>query len=84
MYVFDEPFSNLDKELSHELIIEKKQIFTELRSTVIFISHDLHEAFTMADELFVMSKGKIIARGSPEKILHSKDERAIKLLEAQR
>ncbi len=82
VYLMDEPFSNLDKTLSQELITELKQIFTRLSATVIFVSHDINEAFAMADRIYVMHEGKIILEGEPRKILDSKDERVIKLIKA--
>ena len=80
VYLLDEPFSNLDKELSRELTVELKQIFERLNATVIFVSHDISEAISIADRIYVMHEGKIILDGEPEKILKSKDERVIKLL----
>ena len=82
VYLMDEPFSNLDKTLLQELTAELKQIFTRLNATVIFVSHDINEAFAMADRIYVMHEGKIILEGEPRKILDSKDERVIKLIKA--
>mgnify|MGYP003307793299 CR=1 FL=1 len=75
IYVFDEPFSNLDKATSMQLTSELKKIFSKLDSTVIFISHDIQEAIMMADKIFVMEEGKIIASDSPRNLLKSKDKR---------
>ena len=80
VYLMDEPFSNIDKELSRELTVELKQIFTRLNATVIFVSHDVSEALTIADRIYVMHEGNIILEGEPEKILKSKDERVLRLL----
>lgn len=82
VYLFDEPFSNLDKKLSIELIAELKQIFMRLNATVVFVSHDTNEALSIADNVYVMHKGKFIFEGSPEKILKSKDERITRLLKS--
>ncbi len=80
VYLFDEPFSNLDKSISRELIAELKGLFTKLRATVVFVSHDTNEGFSIADEVFVMEKGKIILKGTPEEVLASKDERVKRLI----
>lgn len=80
VYLFDEPFSNLDKNISRELIAELRSLFTRLRATVIFVSHDTNEAFSIADQVYVMDKGKIIAQGEPMDILNSKDERIRRLI----
>ena len=80
VYLFDEPFSNLDKSISRELIAELKGLFTKLRATVVFVSHDTNEGFSIADEVFVMEKGKIFLKGTPEEVLASKDERVKRLI----
>ena len=82
VYLFDEPFSNLDKKLSVELIAELKQLFTRLNATVVFVSHDVNEAMSIADYVYVMHDGKFVVEGSPEKILKSKDEKVVKLLKS--
>ena len=82
VYLFDEPFSNLDKKLSIELIAELKQIFMRLNATVVFVSLDTNEALSIADNVYVMREGKFIFEGSPEKILKSKDERITRLLKS--
>lgn len=83
VYLFDEPFSNLDKPLSHQLSIELKKILKDLGATVIFISHDIEESFLLADKIFVMHEGKFIASGTPENIIKSKDERVRAILGIQ-
>ena len=80
VYLFDEPFSNLDKNISRDLIAELRPLFIRLRATVIFVSHDTNEAFSIADQVYVMDKGKIIAQGEPMDILNSKDERIRRLI----
>ncbi len=80
VYLLDEPFSNLDKNLSRELIVELKQIFTRLNATVIFVSHDISEALSIADQVYVIHEGEVILNGKPEKILKSTDDRVIRLL----
>ena len=75
-------FSNLDKSLSRELITELKEIFTRLNATVVFVSHDINEAFMVADRIYVMHDGQIILEDEPKKILDFKDERVIRLLKS--
>lgn len=83
VYLFDEPFSNLDKPMSHKLSVELKQILMDQGATVIFVSHDLEESFLLADKMFVMHEGKFIASGKPEDLLRSKDERVFSLLNSK-
>ena len=73
LYLFDEPFSNLDKPLSHSLTLELKKIFNRNNDTVIFISHDIHDALAIADYIYVMEEGKIIAHNDPVTLLKSKN-----------
>ena len=80
VYLFDEPFSNLDKNISRELIAELRSLFTKLRATVIFVSHDTNEGFSIADEVYVMDSGSIILKGTPMDVLNSKDERVKRLI----
>ena len=80
VYLLDEPFSNIDKTLSSQLTVELKQIFQRLNATVIFVSHDISEALTMADKVYVMHEGDFIYQGSPDQLLKSKDERIVRLL----
>lgn len=83
VYLFDEPFSNLDTPLSHQLSMELKNILIDQGATVIFVSHNLDESFMLADKMYVMHEGKFIASGKPEDLLNSKDERVSSLLKAK-
>ena len=72
LYVFDEPFSNLDKALSEPLNAEMKTLFHEMGATVLFVSHDLKEAFQIADRVFMMEEGgNIFASGSVKEIVQN-------------
>ena len=84
VYLFDEPFSNLNKDLSRELTVELKKLLSTLRATALFISHDISEALSIADHVFVMHEGKIIFDDEPQKIIKSKNKVIINLLEASK
>ena len=73
LYLFDEPFSNLDKPLAEELIIELKKIFIQNNATVIYVTHDMKEALTIGDEIFVMENGKIVEQVAAKDITKSKN-----------
>lgn len=75
LYLFDEPFSNLDKPLSHILTLELKKMFYRNSDTVIFISHDIHDALAIADYIYVMEDGKFIESGEPTSLLKSKNNK---------
>ncbi|MBL8581493.1 MAG: ABC transporter ATP-binding protein [Rhizobiaceae bacterium] len=60
--------SNLDASLRLALRTELKQIQTELRQTVLYVTHDQSEAMAMSDRIAVMSAGRILQLGTPEEI----------------
>src|SRR5882672_10125887 len=66
VFLLDEPLSNLDAKLRHEVRIEIRQLQRRLGLTTIFVTHDQEEALTLADRLVLMSKGTIQQIGSPE------------------
>lgn len=74
IYIFDEPFSNLDKETSSKIRIDLKKIVTDLGATCIFVTHDVQEAMALGDELFIMKDGKLVCSGKPIDLINSEDE----------
>lgn len=68
--LMDEPFSALDPLIRREMQQELLRLQTELQKTIIFISHDVHEAFKIGDRLGVMKEGKIVQVGTPEAIFN--------------
>lgn len=67
--LMDEPFSALDPLIRREMQQELLRLQQELNKTIIFISHDIHEAFKIGDRIGVMKEGKIVQVGTPEVIL---------------
>ena len=65
VFLFDEPLSNLDAKLRTEMRLEIKKLHDELKSTVVYVTHDQIEAMTMADHVVVMRDGVIEQQGSP-------------------
>jgi ABC-type Fe3+/spermidine/putrescine transport system ATPase subunit len=59
LLLFDEPFSNLDVNLREQLRIELKQIQMRLGLTIILVTHDQLDAFTLSDRIGVMRNGQI-------------------------
>ena len=66
--LFDEPLSNLDAKLRTEMRIEIKKLHTELKNTIVYVTHDQVEAMTMATKIAVMDKGVIQQLGTPDEI----------------
>ena len=65
VFLFDEPLSNLDAELRVQMRIEIARLHKELRSTIIYVTHDQIEAMTLADKIVVLRDGRIEQVGSP-------------------
>lgn len=69
--LMDEPFSALDPLIRREMQLELLDIQERLQKTIIFITHDVNEAFKIGDRVAVMKDGKIEQVGTPEEILES-------------
>lgn len=67
-YLFDEPLSNLDARLRLDMRRELKQLHTELRSTMVYVTHDQVEALTLGDRIAVMRDGEIQQVGTPQEV----------------
>ena len=67
--LMDEPFSALDPLIRREMHSELLRLQKELNKTIIFISHDIHEAFKIGDRIAVMKEGKIVQLGTPKEII---------------
>lgn len=55
----DEPFSNLDKEIREELIIETGKLLAERNTTTVLVTHHRKEAYALSDTIYYMEDGKI-------------------------
>ncbi len=62
--LLDEPLSNLDAKLRHEVRVEIRELQRKLGLTTVMVTHDQEEALTMADRLVVMSEGRICQVGT--------------------
>ena len=71
VFLFDEPLSNLDALLREKVRHELKELFTRLRATVIYVTHDQVEATTLADRTVVLHEGVVQQISRPE-ILYRK------------
>ena len=68
LFLFDEPLSNLDAKLRHQMRIEIKSLQRRLGVTSIYVTHDQVEAMTMADRIVVLNGGRIEQIGTPAEI----------------
>ncbi len=65
VFLFDEPLSNLDVKLRAQMRTELKKIHENLKTTIVYVTHDQVEAMTMGDRIVVMKKGVIQQVGAP-------------------
>ena len=65
VFLFDEPLSNLDTALRVRMRYEFAKLHKDLKTTMIYVTHDQVEAMTLADRIVVLSAGKIEQVGSP-------------------
>lgn len=66
LLLLDEPFSALDEVIRESLRSELRRLCRELGRGAIFVTHDLREAYLLADRLVVMVNGRVLQSGSPE------------------
>lgn len=66
--LLDEPFSNLDASLRRSMREEVRRILHETQVTTVFVTHDQEEALRLADDLVIMSHGRVLQRGAPENV----------------
>src|SRR5690625_1071765 len=67
--LMDEPFSVLDQLNRREMQLELLDIQERLQKTIIFITHDVNEAFKLGDRVAVMKDGRVDQIGTPEEII---------------
>ncbi|MEE9426830.1 MAG: choline ABC transporter ATP-binding protein [Paracoccaceae bacterium] len=66
--LMDEPFSALDPLIRNRLQDELLDLQKNLKRTIIFVSHDLDEAFKLGDRIAIMEGGRIVQSGLPKEI----------------
>ena len=66
--LMDEPLSNLDAQLRHEMRREIRSLQQELGITMVYVTHDQTEAMSMADQVVLMKDGRIVQNASPAEL----------------
>ncbi|PDT50128.1 sugar ABC transporter ATP-binding protein [Sinorhizobium fredii] len=72
-FLFDEPLSNLDAALRGTMRLEISQLHHQLKTTMVYVTHDQVEAMTMADKIVVLNAGNIEQVGSPLDLYNKPD-----------
>jgi osmoprotectant transport system ATP-binding protein len=64
--LMDEPFGALDPVTRAELHVEFRRIQAEVRKTIVLVTHDMREAFLLADRIGVLDAGRLVAWDRPD------------------
>ncbi|MFM9414306.1 ABC transporter ATP-binding protein [Peptococcus simiae] len=67
--LMDEPFGALDPITRDALQNLVKRLQQEMGKTVVFVTHDMDEALTLADQIVIMDHGEVVQKGTPNEIL---------------
>lgn len=67
--LMDEPFSALDPLVKRDMQFELLKIHQKMKRTIIFITHDINEAFKLGDRVAIMRDGKLIQLDTPENMM---------------
>lgn len=73
LIMYDEPFAGLDPISMGVTANLIRRLNDALGSTSILVSHDVHESFLIADYVYFLSQGKIVAHGTPAEMMASVD-----------
>ncbi|MDD4220049.1 MAG: glycine betaine/L-proline ABC transporter ATP-binding protein [Sphaerochaetaceae bacterium] len=67
--LMDEPFSGLDPLIRRQMQDELVELQSKLQKTIIFVTHDLHEALKLGDRIAILRNGEVVQVGTPEEII---------------
>jgi len=65
LFLLDEPLSNLDAQLRINVRLELKKLHQNMRTTILYVTHDQVEAMTLGDKVVVMRDGRVHQIGGP-------------------
>lgn len=71
VFLFDEPFSNLDAPLRAQARVELKRLLNEFPVTSVYVTHDQHEAIALAHRIAVLREGKLEQTGTYQHLYHN-------------
>ncbi|MFD1945092.1 ABC transporter ATP-binding protein [Paradevosia shaoguanensis] len=77
VFLFDEPFSNLDAKLRVAMRSEVRKLHRQLGVTSVFVTHDQTEAMTLADRLIIMNAGRVEQVGRPIEVYNNPSSRFV-------
>lgn len=69
LILFDEPLSNLDRELRESLIVDIAALLRKLGMSAVYVTHDHAEAFAIADRVAILRDGDVVQIDTPENLV---------------
>ncbi|HTJ59009.1 MAG TPA: ABC transporter ATP-binding protein [Devosiaceae bacterium] len=76
-FLFDEPLSNLDAALRVNMRLEISELHQQLKTTMVYVTHDQVEAMTLADKIVVLNGGVIEQYGTPMELYRTPANRFV-------
>ena len=70
--LLDEPLTNLDAKLRHDMRAELKRLHRQFGMTIVYATPDELEALSMGDEIAVMRDGAVVQRGTPDELYEAR------------
>ena len=67
--LMDEPFGAVDPITRKQLQRELRRIQAEVKKTIVFVTHDIGEAFLLGDRIVLMAEGRVVQNGTPADLL---------------
>ena len=76
--LMDEPFSGLDPLIRRQMQDELVELQDRLQKTIVFVTHDLHEALKLGDQIAIMRNGGLVQVDAPEEIVTNPADEYVK------
>jgi spermidine/putrescine transport system ATP-binding protein len=77
LLLLDEPLSNLDRRLRETMQLELKDVHDRVGTTMLYVTHDQDEAFTLGDRMGVMDAGELVQVGTPASVYDDPTDRFV-------
>jgi multiple sugar transport system ATP-binding protein len=77
LFLLDEPLSSLDAALRAEIRGHLHLLHEQLPATMIYVTHDQHEALTLGQRIFVLDQGVLHQSGTPAEVFHRPGDRFV-------
>jgi ABC-type Fe3+/spermidine/putrescine transport system ATPase subunit len=77
LLLLDEPLASLDAPIRERLRDELRQVMRARGMSCVYVTHELPEAFTLADRIAVLAGGRLLQVGKPEEVFYAPNQRAV-------